>query len=93
MIINDPNARLKNYYYIKEKRILENGTHNTICKNCEENCHINCLDTRILNIDIFKYFCFCFDKLGYCKVCQNKCYITEHEFVDMNVVMKKYLMN
>lgn len=88
-ITNDPNIKINNYYFIKKNRNLEEPKRNTVCKNCQENCHIDCLDTTIFGIDILKYWCICFNKLGFCKVCENKCYMSSHECVNYEYYFEK----
>ena len=60
-IINDPNIKIKDYEIIYKKKDLEKGKHNTVCNNCKVNCHFDCMDTRFLSLDLFKYWCICFD--------------------------------
>lgn len=68
-IIKDPNIKFNNIYYIVKEKNLEEGKKNTVCKECKENCHVDCLDTTVFGVDILKYWCICFDKIGFCKVC------------------------
>ena len=56
--------------------------NNTVCNYCKENFHLNCLDTRVFGLDILKYWFICFDAFGRCKLCDNKCFMSSHEFVD-----------
>ena len=88
-IIKDPNIKINNTYYITKERNLGEGKKNTVCKECKENCHIGCLDTTLFGIDILKYWCICFDKMGFCKVCKKKCFMNSHEFVNYEYYFKK----
>ena len=81
-IIDDPNIKIENYEYELIQKPLPNGKHNTVCKNCKENCHEGCFDTKIFGIDFLKYWCACFGKTGFCKICKNKCYMNKHENVN-----------
>ena len=88
-IIKDPNIKFNNTYYITKKKYLEEGKKNTICKECEENCHLDCWDTTFLGIDILKYWCICFDKVGSCKVCEKKCFMNSHKLVNYEYYLEK----
>ena len=79
-IINDPNIKIKDYEIIYKKKDLEKGKHNTVCNNCKVNCHAECMDTRIFDLDLFKYWCVCFDLKGCCKICKEKCFMNSHEY-------------
>ena len=78
--INDLNVKIIDYEIIYKKRILPDGKHYTVCNNCKRNCHRDCKDTRIIGLDILKYWCVCFDFKGRCKICRNKCFITSNEY-------------
>ena len=79
-IINDPNIKIIDYEINYKTKILPEGKHNTVCNNCKVNCHAECLDTRIVGLDLFKYWCVCFDLKGCCKICKEKCFMNSHEY-------------
>jgi signal recognition particle GTPase len=81
-IINNPNIKIKDYEIINKKKNLPEGKHNTVCNNCKVNCHPNCIDTRILGLDLFKYWCVCFDFKGCCKICRENCFMHSHEYAN-----------
>lgn len=88
-IIENPTIVIDNYEYVCIKKELKRGKYNTVCNDCQENCHEDCSDTRIFGQDIFKYFCACFDGMGYCKICKKKCPMSSHKFVDFEFVLEK----
>ena len=88
-IIKDPNIKFNNTYFIIKEKYLEEGKKNTVCKECKENCHLDCLDTTVFGVDILKYWCICFDKVGFCKVCNKKCFMDSHELVNYEYYFEK----
>ena len=68
---------------------MPEGKHNTVCNNCKVNCHSDCMDTRILGFDLFKYWCVCFDKKGCCKICREKCFMSSHEYSNFESFYKE----
>ena len=87
-IIKDKNFKMEIDEYITEKEYLGERINNTVCIECKENCHENCRDTRIFSRDLFKYFCICINKLGFCKICNKKCYMSHHKYVNYKYVKK-----
>ena len=88
-ILEDPTVLIDNYEYKCIKKPLQKGKYNTVCNDCKENCHEDCLDTRLFGKDIFKYWCCCFNITGYCKICKNKCSINNHKFVEFEYFLEK----
>ena len=88
-IIEDPNIEIITYELECKKRTLQDGKYNTVCHNCENNCHENCKDTRFFGYDLFKYWCVCFSKTGHCKICKNNCFLDKHEYVNYEYYFEK----